>query len=120
MWAGVDGSFPGVSGGNAAAAEGVETFRASEGERGIGFDGEDGVAGDACTDWDAGILMAAAGAAGQRPAPTAPPPFSSTLELAELQAGLGTDDGELTLALRCCQQSGPGFRLSDLSRDSLD
>lgn len=90
MWAGPDGSFPGVSGNGsaaAAAAEGVEAVLAS-GERGA----MDGV-GDACTDWDAGILMAAAG---ERPVPTAPPPFLSTLEL---QAEPGADDGEHSLSL---------------------
>lgn len=96
MWAGTDGSFPGESGN--AGAEVAEPARA------IGFDGVDGV-GDACTDWDAGILIAAAG---DRPAPTAPPPFSSTAEMAELKAGpeagqgagQGADEGEHTFALR--------------------
>lgn len=75
MWAGIDGSFPGV---NTAAAEGLETLRAGEG--GEGHD-------EACADWEAGIFLAAGG----RPAPTAPPPFSSTLELAEVQA---VDEGD--------------------------
>eukprot|EP00903_Cladosiphon_okamuranus_P015042 g13917.t1 len=95
VWAGTDGSFPGVGGdATVAAAHGEDkTVGASEGEgRGIGVDGEGGVTGDdACADWDAGIFFMAA--AGERPMPTAPPPFSSTLEMAERQAGPGAGDG---------------------------
>lgn len=74
VWAGTDGSFPGV---NNAAMEGLEPLRTTE--RGEGGD-------DACADWEAGIYFAA----GERPAPTAPPPLSSTLELAE---GSAADEG---------------------------
>eukprot|EP00752_Nemacystus_decipiens_P003281 g3037.t1 len=98
VWAGVDGSFPGVRG-DPAAPEGAGTVPASDGERVVGCGGEGGNAGDACADWDAGILMAEASAAGRRPAPTAPPQLSSAPELAELQqagpseVGAGGEDG---------------------------
>lgn len=112
VWAGVDGSFPGVNGDpDPAAAEGASyTVRATgeEGEQSggiVGCGGDEDV-GDAYTDWDAEILMA--GGTGGRPAPTAPPPppFPSALELAELQqaepgVGPGAENGEHPFSPRC-------------------
>ncbi|CAN0347016.1 unnamed protein product, partial [Ectocarpus fasciculatus] len=72
VWAESDGSFPRVN--NNAAAE--------HGGGGGGGEEDDGGGDDACADWDAGINLGA-GAAGGRPVPTAPPPLSYTLELAE-------------------------------------
>ncbi|CAN0253476.1 unnamed protein product, partial [Hapterophycus canaliculatus] len=76
LWARPDGSFPGISNGG-AAAEGSNLPTASDG----------GGDGDASADWDTAILFTS-----EMPSPTAPPPFSSTLELEEARAD--ATDGE--------------------------
>ncbi|CAM9230249.1 unnamed protein product, partial [Ectocarpus sp. 8 AP-2014] len=94
VWAEADGSFPRVNS-NAAA------------ERAVGEE-HDGGGDDACAEWDAGIVLGA-GAAGARPAPTAPPPLSYTLELAEHGAeipneGKKTADGGEDKSMLLCTQ----------------
>ncbi|CAM9555387.1 unnamed protein product, partial [Ectocarpus sp. 4 AP-2014] len=66
VWAEADGSFPRVNCNAAAERAGGEEH--------------DGGGDDACAEWDAEIVIGV-GAAGARPAPTAPPPLSYTLEL---------------------------------------
>lgn len=68
VWAEADGSFPRVNNGAAAEHGGGEE--------------DDGGGDDTCAEWDAGIFLGAGGAGG-RPAPTAPPPLSYAMELAE-------------------------------------
>ncbi|CAM9392175.1 unnamed protein product [Ectocarpus sp. 12 AP-2014] len=94
VWAKADGSFPRVNCNAAAERAGGEEH--------------DGGGDDACAEWDTGIVLGV-GAAGARPTPTAPPPLSNTLELAEHGAevpneGKKTVDGGEDMSMLLCTQ----------------